>query len=211
VPGVQGANRAECNHRRILRSLAAAIGQCRARYSQQRASSSCRETSLPRVRNATSTSRHAHHFFAAISFITTGRRGHGAPGRGDRPPSSASAERHRGWLSRRARRKSGTLGIATAHHRVTDGGAAASVAYPDGPYTCRAPPAARAWPRHSPLAPAAVLGPVPDPVPTEGNRRRNSSGNTSGPAPFRKHIRGVRRQSTTCAATSHKHSIGVMS
>src|SRR4249919_1788496 len=59
------------DHARVLHRLAALVAQRRSRHREQRAGPSYRETTLPAIRNLTPTSRHAHQFFAATSFITS--------------------------------------------------------------------------------------------------------------------------------------------
>src|SRR4029077_15729169 len=59
------------DHTRVLHRLAALVAQRRSCHREQRAGPSYRETTLPAIRNLTPTSRHAHQFFAATSFITS--------------------------------------------------------------------------------------------------------------------------------------------
>src|SRR3546814_18607172 len=59
------------NHRGIPGDLAPLVAQARSSYREKRASPANRETALPAIRHLLPTDRHAHHFFAATSFITS--------------------------------------------------------------------------------------------------------------------------------------------
>src|SRR4029077_8681618 len=58
-------------HRRILRQLRRAIVQRGSRDTEQRATPPLRQALARRVRYSGTASRHAHHFFAVTSFITS--------------------------------------------------------------------------------------------------------------------------------------------
>src|SRR5690606_12675824 len=57
--------------RRILVRHARAVAQARSRHPQKRAGPPLRQSFVHRVFHPSPASRHAHHFFAAISFITS--------------------------------------------------------------------------------------------------------------------------------------------
>jgi hypothetical protein len=91
------------HHGGILRRLAAVIIQCRSCHREQRAAPPRREPALPAILNLPPASRHAHHFFAATSFITSISRSRSATSFFNRA-FSASAYRAVGLEQGRRRR-----------------------------------------------------------------------------------------------------------
>src|ERR1700741_3609360 len=79
----------------VLRHLAAAVAQPRSCHAEQRAGPSHREATLSAIRNLTSTSRHAHQFFAATSFMTSISRSRSATSFFSRAFSASSCFRRR--------------------------------------------------------------------------------------------------------------------
>src|SRR5262249_43182618 len=84
---------------RILRLLCRAIAQRRPPDTKQRASPPLRQTFARRVRYCDTASRHAHHFFAVISFITSISRSRSATSFFSRAFSASSCFRRRTSLA----------------------------------------------------------------------------------------------------------------
>src|SRR5689334_22813318 len=82
-----------CRRVKVVRRLAAAILQRRSRYREQRAGPPRRETKLPAIHHLLPASRHAHHFFAATSFITSISRSRSATSFFSRAFSASSCRR----------------------------------------------------------------------------------------------------------------------
>src|SRR5215468_9620604 len=82
-------------HRGILLRLARAVAQRRAGHLEQRAGPPLRQAPPRRIRHLGTASPHAHHFFAAISFITSISRSRSATSFFSRKFSASSCFKRR--------------------------------------------------------------------------------------------------------------------